>query len=91
MVGPRQGRGTRKMIRRFVFTTLFAIGFVSSVFAGSDRVAFDVNPLVVAREVTQPGLLSHLPNSRQVETQLDVSALFSPDKKSKLRNTPFAF
>lgn len=72
------------MIQRFVLTAFFTASFVSSVLRGNDRVAFDVNPLVVARDVTQPGLLSHLPNSRQVETQLDVSALFSPGQEEQI-------
>jgi hypothetical protein len=72
------------MIRQFVLAALLISNSFAIAFAGGDCVAFDVNPLVVAREVTQPGLLSHLPNSRQVEIQLDVSALFSPGKDSQI-------
>ncbi|MEQ1826914.1 MAG: hypothetical protein ABL921_13250 [Pirellula sp.] len=45
---------------------------------GYGQVAFDVNPLVSAREANPMGLMSQMPNSRMVEVQLDVSALFTP-------------
>ncbi len=45
---------------------------------GVGQVAFDVNPVAPARETRTIGLLNQLPNSRMVDVQLDVSALFTP-------------
>jgi len=50
----------------------------STVSIASAQVAFDVNPLVPARDASAYGLLNQLPNSRMVDVQLDVSALFTP-------------
>jgi hypothetical protein len=76
------------VIRMNAFSFLFRpmlIGWVSLIglcSIGLGQVAFDVNPLVPAREATPIGLLSQLPNSRMVEVQLDVSALFTPGDSS---------
>ncbi len=48
------------------------------------QVAFDVNPLVPARDANSMGLLNQLPNSRMVDVQLDVSALFTPGDASSI-------
>ncbi len=48
------------------------------------QVAFDVNPLVAARDLGQTALLSQLPHSRMIEVQLDVSALFNPGEASRV-------
>ncbi|AMV35003.1 hypothetical protein VN12_22950 [Pirellula sp. SH-Sr6A] len=48
------------------------------------QVAFDVNPVVAAREVGQLGIMGQMPNSRMVEVQLDVSALFTPGDSSRV-------
>ena len=56
---------------------LFATA-ISSYSIGFGQVAFDVNPLAPARESSSIGLMNQLPNSRMVDVQLDVSALFTP-------------
>lgn len=42
------------------------------------QVAFDVNQMAPARQSLSSGLMNQLPNSKMVDVQLDVSALFTP-------------
>ena len=51
---------------------------------GWGQVAFDVNPVVAARDLGQTSLMSQLPHSRMVEVQLDISALFTPGDASQI-------
>ncbi len=57
---------------------IFFVAIVSIYSIGFGQVAFDVNPMAPARESSSIGLLNQLPNSRMVDVQLDVSALFTP-------------
>ena len=57
---------------------IFFAAFMSIDFACFGQVAFDVNPMAPARESNSIGLMNQLPNSRMVDVQLDVSALFTP-------------
>jgi hypothetical protein len=69
------------MNRVFVWTRYFlamVVLVVGSSLTGWGQVAFDVNPIAPAREANALGTLTQLPNSRLVEVQLDVSALFTP-------------
>jgi hypothetical protein len=59
----------------FVFSWLIAW---STCAPGIGQVAFDVNPMAPAREISSMGWMNQFPNSRRVEVQLDVSALFEP-------------
>jgi hypothetical protein len=68
-------RAFATLARLFTLTILGTLCASTTVLG---QVAFDVNPLVPARENSSIGLLSQLPNSRMVEIQLDVSALFTP-------------
>lgn len=61
---------------RIAVVLLVSLTSLCSVSFG--QVAFDVNPLVAARQTESFGLLNQLPNSRFVDVQLDVSALFTP-------------
>ncbi len=56
---------------------LFAAS-ISSYSICIGQVAFDVNQMAPARESNAMGLMNQLPNSRMVDVQLDVSALFTP-------------
>ena len=62
------------LVRFYIFLAAF-ISVDSAVFG---QVAFDVNPMAPARESNSIGLMNQLPNSRMVDVQLDVSALFTP-------------
>lgn len=74
-----------KSINRFVNSVVFGIGLAwSSMASVFGQVAFDVNPLVAARDFGHPGLMSQLPNSRMIEVQLDVSALFTPGETATI-------
>ena len=57
---------------------IFFVAAVSIDSIGFGQVAFDVNPMAPARESSSIGLMNQLPNSRMVDVQLDVSALFTP-------------
>ena len=57
---------------------IFFAAVVSINSIGFGQVAFDVNPMAPARESSSIGLMNQLPNSRMVDVQLDVSALFTP-------------
>jgi hypothetical protein len=70
----------RKTLNRMYFFA--AIVSISQLCYG--QVAFDVNPVVAARDLGQTSLMSQLPNSRMVEVQLDVSALFTPGNASQV-------
>lgn len=61
---------------RFGFFSMVASLACSSVVFG--QVAFDVNQMAPARDANSIGLMRQLPNSRMVDVQLDVSALFTP-------------
>ena len=68
-----------KTLISFVRFSFFLLAVtVTSRSVGLGQVAFDVNPLAPARETRTSGLLNQLPNSRMVDVQLDVSALFTP-------------
>lgn len=60
------------------FSFFLVAATVSSYSIGFGQVAFDVNPIAPARESRSIGLMNQLPNSRLVDVQLDVSALFAP-------------
>ena len=57
---------------------IFFTAFMSIDSACFGQVAFDLNPMAPARESNSIGLMNQLPNSRMVDVQLDVSALFTP-------------
>lgn len=61
---------------RFGFFSMVASLTCFSVSFG--QVAFDVNQMAPARDANSIGLMRQLPNSRLVDVQLDVSALFTP-------------
>ena len=63
------------LIRFNVFLMIVATSICSNAIG---QVAFDVNPLAPARDTNSIGLMNQLPNSRMVDVQLDVSALFTP-------------
>ncbi len=63
------------LIRFSFFLILASISGYTVCFG---QVAFDVNPMAPARESNAIGLMNQLPNSRLVDVQLDVSALFTP-------------
>jgi len=68
-----------KTLISFVRFSVFLLATLVSVCStGFGQVAFDVNPMAPARESNSIGLLNQLPNSRMVDVQLDVSALFTP-------------
>ncbi len=70
---------TLRNVFRFSFIFLSILSLNWSTCASSfGQVAFDVNPFVAARQSDSLGLMSQLPNSRFVDVQLDVSALFTP-------------
>lgn len=74
-----------KFVTQYAISSLFGLGsliFCSA--AAIAQVAYDVNPSVVARDIAYSGLLSQMPNSRMVEVQLDVSALFKPGETAKV-------
>ena len=60
------------------FSAYSAAAFLMFFSVGLGQVAFDVNQMAPARESNSIGLMRQLPNSRMVEVQLDVSALFTP-------------
>lgn len=63
----------------FVRISLFSIAAsLMCVSVSLGQVAFDVNQMAPARESNSIGLMRQLPNSRMVDVQLDVSALFTP-------------
>ena len=68
-----------KTIISFVrFSFFSAAAYLMCFSVGLGQVAFDVNQMAPARESNSIGLMRQLPNSRMVEVQLDVSALFTP-------------
>lgn len=68
-----------KTLVSFVRFWIFLLAASFSNFSiGFGQVAFDVNPLAPARESSSIGVMNQLPNSRMVDVQLDVSALFTP-------------
>lgn len=64
------------------FRAIAAAIFIFMSQTGFAQVAFDVNPFVPARDASNLGLLSQVPNSRMIDVQLDVSALFTPGDSS---------
>lgn len=73
--------GVLENMKTLVSLVRFCVFFVVSVSIdsiGFGQVAFDVNPMAPARESSSIGLMNQLPNSRMVDVQLDVSALFAP-------------
>ncbi len=68
---------------RFTWTGVIGLLVSASLSLNAwGQVAFDVNPLVAAREVGPIGLIHQLPDSRMIEVQLDVSALFTPGQSA---------
>ena len=67
----------KTLVSLFKFCVFFVVS-VSIDSIGFGQVAFDVNPMAPARESSSIGLMNQLPNSRMVDVQLDVSALFVP-------------
>lgn len=76
LIGKTTLRGNR------LFATCFAMLFLFSSQLAMAQVAFDVNPFVPARDASNLGLMSQVPNSRMIDVQLDVSALFTPGDAS---------
>jgi len=71
-------RDMKTLISFVRFGGLLAVTLVSMMSMTFGQVAFDVNELAPARESNSIGVMSQLPNSRMVDVQLDVSALFTP-------------
>lgn len=74
-----------KVSKQSAYASLLGVfSFVALSSLANAQVAYDVNPLVVARDVGYGGLINQMPNSRMVEVQLDVSALFKPGESAKV-------
>lgn len=71
-------------VRFFVAPMMGIVCLLAGALTSLGQVAFDVNPVVAARELDQIGIMSQMPNSRMVEVQLDVSALFTPGDSSRV-------
>ncbi len=71
-------------VRFFVAPMMGIVCLLAGALTSLGQVAFDVNPVVAARELGQIGIMSQMPNSRMVEVQLDVSALFTPGDSSRV-------
>ncbi len=68
-----------KTLISFFRFSFFSIAVSLNCFSvGFGQVAFDVNQMAPARDANSIGLMRQMPNSRMVDVQLDVSALFTP-------------
>jgi hypothetical protein len=77
-----------KQVRRWLLGSVLFVSMVAvpwgAALRASELVTFDVNPVVVARDMGQSGIMSQLPNSRHVDVQMDVSAILSPGADSRV-------